>query len=159
MPTAGRRVTVGWAICCLVLFAGCERPDTVFEQQIDLGHHGWAYADSLEFSYNISDTSSHYDLVLTVGHRNDFAHQNFYVELSTSLPDGKQLSQPLSLQLADNFGEWYGNCSGDGCVAEIALQEGVKFSEAGEYRLAVSQFSREDTLVGVSMLGFRVVRW
>ncbi len=141
-----------------LFLTGCGGPEVVFTEHADLGPQGWAYADSVNYVYKINDTSQQYDLVLSVDHAPDFPSQNFYVRLTTHLPDGRLLQQPLSLQLANNFGEWYGDCSSTGCSADIALQEGTRFADTGEYRLVVSQYSREDPLPDITGLGFRVVR-
>ncbi|CAH0999579.1 Gliding motility lipoprotein GldH [Neolewinella maritima] len=133
-------------------------PDIVYEDSSALPATGWPYGDSLTYTFPVTDTSSRYDLVLTVEHTEDFAFQNFYVRLNTQLPGGTQRIQPLSLQLADNFGEWYGDCSGGNCTTEIALQEGTRFTELGEHRLVVTQFSREEILPEVTGMGFRIVR-
>lgn len=141
----------------LPLLFGCG-PDVAYERSADLGPAGWTYADSVSFDFPVADTAQRYDLVLSVTHGTEFAYQNFYVFLTTHLPDGTVLRQPLSLQLADNYGEWFGDCSGDVCTTDIALQEGTRFTETGEHRLVVSQYSRQDPLPDVSAVGFRVVR-
>ena len=146
---------VGW---CIFALASCGGPEVVYNKQQDFPNGGWAYADSVTFVYPVTDTTAQYDLVLTVDHTTDFAYQNFYVQLDTYLPDGQHLSQPLSLQLADNFGEWYGECSKESCVIEIALQQGTRFTEIGEHRLVVTQFSREDELQDITEVGFRIVK-
>ena len=149
----------GW--CCAGLLTcvtlACGGPEVVFAQSQDFGAPGWAYADSVSYAYTITDTSRLYDLVLTVDHAEDFAYQNFYVRLDTYLPDGRHLSQPLSLELADHFGQWYGDCDGGRCRTDISIQEGVRFNLPGEQRLVVTQFSREDPLPAIFGMGYRVI--
>ncbi len=148
-----------WCLGCLIclLFLACG-PDVVYQEEIELPATGWPYADSLTFTFPVTDTSGRYDLVLTVAHTEDFPYQNVYVHLTTHIPSGVLRSQPLSLQLADTFGDWYGDCSGGVCRADISLQEGTRFTEVGEHRLVVGQFSREAVLGEVTGMGFRVVR-
>ena len=150
------------AIAALIGTLGCLSlaacgPDILYQEDSNLGSDGWAYADSISYAYSVSDTSRQYDLVLSITHTSDFAYQNFYVRLATHLPDGKVLVQPLSLQLANNFGDWYGDCGSEECTTDIALQEGTRFTSPGDYRLVVSQYSREDPLPGITGVGFRVV--
>lgn len=152
------KILVALVSGCLFLLSACGGPDVVFEEQHDFGQAGWNYADSVSFPFGVADTSGRYDMVLTVDHGTDFAYQNFYVRLTTHLPDGRVLQQPLSLQLADNFGDWYGVCDGEACSTEIALQQGTRFTDPGEYRLVVTQYSREDPLAEVSGLGFQLIR-
>lgn len=132
-------------------------PDVTYQETRDIGSAGWAYADSLAFTFPVTDTSARYDLVLSVTHGTDFPYQNFYTRLATHLPDGTVLRQPLSLQLADKYGDWYGDCSGASCTVDISLQEGTRFTQLGEHRLVVTQFSREDPLPEVGAVGFRII--
>ena len=133
-------------------------PDVVYQQRSDFPAAGWAFADSVDFAFPVTDTTATYDLVLTVTHGTDFVAQNFYVHLATHLPDGTVLRQPLSLQLADKFGAWYGDCTGEVCDSDISIQEGTRFTRTGDHHLVVSQFSREDPLPEVKALGFRLVK-
>ncbi|MGB3799939.1 MAG: gliding motility lipoprotein GldH [Lewinella sp.] len=142
---------------CVLLFASCGS-DIVYQDSQEFGSDGWAYADSVAFQFPVEDTTSTYDLVLTVDHTQDFASQNFYVHLNTHLPGGTVLQQPLSLELADKFGEWYGDCDSGGCATDISLQEGTQFTQTGAHRLVVSQFSREDPLPEITGLRFRIVK-
>ena len=131
-------------------------PAPIFEEVRELGPGGWAYADSLTFDVAITDTTGRQDLRLIVGHTPDFAYQNFYVRVTTRLPDGRVLSQPVSLQLADKYGNWYGNCSRGACTSRIAIQQNLRFRQPGTYRWTVSQFSREDPLPEITALGLGI---
>lgn len=147
---------LSWGIAALV--SSCGGADIVYAQEQTFADTGWAYADSVRFDFVVDDTISRYDMVLTLDHGTEFGSQNFYVKIATHLPDGQILQQPLSLELADNFGEWYGDCSGDECVIEVALQEGTRFTAPGEYRLVVTQFSRQDPLPEINGIGFSLIR-
>ena len=147
---------VGW--CIVALVSGCGGADVVFAQEQTFTGSEWAYADSVSFNFTVEDTSSRYDLVLTVDHGTDFAYQNFYVNVNTHLPGGQVLQQPLSLELADNFGEWYGDCGGGECNIAIALQRGTRFTDEGDYRLVVAQYSRQDVLADIDGIGFQLVK-
>lgn len=148
----------GYFIALSILLTACG-PQPLYERSVDFEDGaGWNYADSLTFTYEIEDTTTAYDLVLTVDHTDAFAYQNFYVRLSTHLPNGHVLTQPLSLDLADNFGRWYADCDGiGGCTNEISIQTDTRFEKPGTYQLVVSQFSREDPLPEITGMGFRVL--
>lgn len=157
-----RRWIVDWSLVSLagllsiVLLSGCG-PNIAYEQQQEVGDMGWAYADSVAFEFVIADTLQRYDLVLSIDHTTNFPYQNFYVRVVTHLPGGRLLAQPLSLQLADNFGVWYGECSGTECTNYISLQEGARFDAIGEYRIVVEQYSRDNPLAEIRGVGFRLI--
>ncbi|WP_254827132.1 gliding motility lipoprotein GldH [Lewinella sp. JB7] len=141
---------------CL-LFSSCG-PEVTFREEVNFGSGHWSYTDSVAFVFPVADTTGRYDLVLSVDHGTEFAYQNFYVNLRTHLPSGEVLTQNLSLQLANTFGEWYGDCGEAECTLDIALQEGTRFTETGEHRLVVAQYSRDEPLRDVNGIGFRIVK-
>lgn len=116
----------------------------------------WTYADSLVFEYEIQDTMSPYNLVLAVKHSIDFPYENTYIQASTVFPDGHRVTNPVSLELADDHGQWVGNCSGSFCNAEIELASNAYFKASGKYKLVFSQFSRIDSLKGIEAIKFTI---
>ncbi len=149
-----------WGVVWLLLFAtfACGGPEVVYERTENFAGDGWAYADSVSFDYVVGDTAARYDLVLTLGHSPAYPAQNFYVRLNTHLPDGTSLSQPLSLDLANEFGEWYGDCDDGVCSVDLSIQEGTRFLSAGKHRLVVSQFTREDPVGEIASLSFKLIK-
>ncbi len=142
------------AIACLT---ACG-PDVVYERTQSFGPDGWSYADSVAFTYEIQDTAARYDLVLTVEHATDYPTQNLYLLLNTHVPTGESRSQPLSLDLADEFGQWYGDCDEEGCETELSIQTETRFPVPGSYRLVAAQFTRRDPVKEIESLAFRVIR-
>lgn len=149
------RLFIASALLCL-LMASCG-PTVVYEREYDIIESGWTYADSLSFDFNIKDTTLTYEYLLDLAHSAYFPQQNFYVKLHTRFPSGKRSSQQLSLQLADNFGQWYGDCSGAGCNLSIPILQNARFESAGSYSLIVEQFTRDNPLQEISAVGLRVV--
>ena len=116
----------------------------------------WSYADSLDFSFRIDDTLQLYDLWLEVEHAVDYPYQNLYTRIHTRFPSGQRLSEPLSLELADKVGRWYGDCSRNSCTLRIPIQQGAFFDQPGNYHITVEQYMRQDPVQGVRHVGFFV---
>lgn len=129
-------------------------PSYIFEETKVIAENGWSYTDSLNFDFEIADTSTIYDLHLILDHKDDFASQNTYIRLKLRFPDGKRTDEQLSLQMADEFGVWLGDCRGENCSLDIPIQTGAYFSQSGSYQLTVEQFSREELLPGITALTF-----
>lgn len=118
----------------------------------------WTYADSLVFDYRIEDTLTPYDLKLLVRHSDAYAYENLYIQASTSFPDGRIVVNPVSLELADQQGQWVGKCSGHTCNAEITMASKAYFQVPGSYRLVLKQFSRMASLDGVEAVQLQILR-
>ncbi len=141
---------VSFVISCI----GCG-PDIIYEQTHELPGT-WSYADSAVFAYTIADTSQAYDLVLTVDHTDEFPTQNLYARFVTHYPNGLVQSEPVTLELADRFGNWLGDCRGADCTLHIPLQAGARYPEPGRYGLTLHQYSRSAELAGLTGIGLEV---
>lgn len=144
-------------LLCLLSFGifACG-PAYLYEESHSLEDNVWSYGDSLHFTFTVSDTQQIYNLYLEVAHSPDYAYQNLYTRIHTRFPNGEQLSEPLSLQMADQVGRWFGDCNQSRCQFSIPIQQGAFFNQSGSYQVMVEQFMREDNLTGISEIGFKV---
>ena len=141
------------ALFLLLALTACG-PGYVYEKTRPIAETGWTYSDSLTYDFEIADTSTIYDLHLIVDHKDNFPSQNTYIRLKLRFPNGQRTDEQVSLQMADEFGLWLGNCSGEDCSLDIPIQTGAYFSQAGQYQLTVEQFSREENLSGITAITF-----
>ncbi len=147
-------LTTSFLVALLLTACG---PELIFEEAYELPAGTWTYADSVVFAYEIVDTSRSYDLVLDIHHRDVFATQNLYGQFTTVYPNGTRQTEPLSLELADNSGQWLGECAGEDCTLTLPLQVSTRYPAAGRYEMVVRQFMRRDSVEGVSGFGLRIV--
>lgn len=138
-----------------ILFFGCGS-DYLYEKAYPIDSGNWAYTDKLDFSFEIMDTLSIYNLWLEVEHSVDYGYQNLYTRIHTRFPSGDQLQEPLSLEMADKVGRWYGDCNSRTCKLKIPIQQGAFFDQTGTYHLTVEQFMRENPVNGINTISFMV---
>lgn len=132
-------------------------PDYIVNEKRDIAGSAWTYADSLQFEADIADTSTVYDLWLGLDHSPDFEWQNLYVQVHTLFPDGRRLSSPLSLELADLGGVWQSDCNSKRCRFRVPIQEGAWFQQSGKYVFTIEQFMRVSPLPGVQSVSFQII--
>ncbi len=137
----------------LFLLMGCG-PKYVYERTYELPGGVWAYADTLSFEFEVSDTATVYNLWLTIAHADTFRNQNIYTQIRTYFPGGDRLEELLSLELAGEFGNWNGDCRSGVCTLRIPIQTNAFFNQPGAYRLVLEQYMRRDSLLGIEQLGF-----
>jgi len=128
----------------------------IYEKDISLPENTWAYANKLDFPFEISDTKALQNLYLDITHNTEFKTQNMYVKFHTKSPSGKIVSDLVSLELAEKDGVWFGDCGGEWCDLRIPIQSGAYFDETGTYTLSIEQYTRTESLKGVKSIGFRV---
>jgi gliding motility-associated lipoprotein GldH len=148
---------LGAAFFCLVFGCG-KKEDIVFEKKHDFQKQEWAYADSLNFTFDIADTATLYDIVLDIGHRTDFPYQNLYTQIGLNFPTGQRAQQLVNIDLADNTGKWFGEGSGDLRHYEVNIQTNAFFNQIGKHSYTLTQFMRSDILRGVESLAFKLIK-
>jgi len=67
-------------------------PNIVYEESHTL-NETWGYGDAIEFSFDIDDASTVYDILLTVNHSSDFSYQNFYTQITTTYPTAEEFTR------------------------------------------------------------------
>lgn len=144
-----------WVLIFGLFITACGHR-TVYSEHHALPESGWTYADSLNFSVEIVDTLRLYDLIIDLVHQKDYPFQNLYTRIHTTFPDGKRLTQVLSLELAGKTGKWEGRCSGSRCRLSLPIQKKAYFNQSGNYAFTIEQYMRVDSLKGIQSLGLRV---
>lgn len=140
------------SVIIIATTAACG-PKVIFDENRDVSDP-WKYQNTIEYAYEIIDTTLAYDLQLIVKHSTEFSFENLYIKTTTTFPDGKSVTNPVSLQLADPNGNWIGDCSGRACKTNIEIFSGAHFKNAGKYGLSIQQFSRNEQLSGIQ--GFQL---
>lgn len=150
------RIAVYTAIGALVLIViSCD--SAYYDRSTSFDNSFWLYDDARSFSFDITDTTKIFDMILEVDHTDEFPYQNLYLKTSTSFPSDTVISQLLSLDMANEAGFWFGDCSASNCQISIPIQSGVHFQEVGTYQLELLQHSRSDTLVGLKSIGLKLL--
>ena len=147
----------GSSLLLALSFIACQS-NVHFEKTYSFDPAIWSHVDTLDFSFEITDTTQLFDIALDVEHTTDFPMQNLYVQFYTQFPSGLRLSKLVSLELADKAGVWFGSCNADDCRVRIPLQNGAFFNELGSYTITVEQYTRQKDLRGVQSMGLALER-
>ncbi|TVQ41867.1 MAG: gliding motility lipoprotein GldH [Saprospirales bacterium] len=140
----------------IIIFSSCgER--TYFSNTVEFEDGKWTYEDLFENSFSIADTSASYHLILDMVHDRDYPFQNVYMNITTHFPVDTAVTDLLSIDMADRFGQWHGNCRGDICNLRVFLQQNISFKEPGDYTVVFEQYTRREELNGIYELNFRII--
>ena len=138
-----------------LLLSSCK-PELVLDQKVRIAEPGWTQAQTIAFTWEIQDTQQLYGMYLTVGHQSELSYRNLYIKSLTTFPNQTKKDQIISLELYDETGNPYGDCSASSCNTEIELQGKTKFPEPGSYQLELQQYSRLDTFAGIRDFHLRI---
>lgn len=128
----------------LVLLVSCG-PTPIFEHSFEFEQAIWSYDDPKSISFTAPDTSNQYDLILDVIHDKAYAYENLYIQLQTIFPDATDITDEVSIPLLGKDGRWVGKGSEQKRI-RVYLQQALKFREAGEHKIVLNQFSRDEEL-------------
>lgn len=141
-----------WFYLFTVLFLASCGPTPHFSELVELDNTKWTTEEVIVFSPLIEDLDSAYDLHLIIDHNQNYSYENIYFKIITKFPDQNSQEELLSVDLADNKGQWVGNCSGDDCKCKVYLLENFRFPSSGTYHFEIGQYSRDENLAGINSL-------
>ena len=128
----------------------------ISSSSIEIDHNGWNSIDNASFDWDVIDLDLKYDAFIDIRHNSDYPYSNLYLFLDFTFPNGNQRSDTLACVLADERGRWFGSGIGDIIDHRVSFQENFEFPINGKYRLKVAHGMRQDPLVGITDLGFRL---
>lgn len=144
--------------CALCLFS-CQTID-LYEKTANIPGHKWKSNFKPSFTFTIKDTSSPYQLFITLRHRDKYDFNNIYLNITTIQP-GQDSSQSAlyDLKLGNDEKGWLGSGMDDIYEHRIPLTPTgtpFYFRKPGEYTFTLEQAMREDPLEDVMNVGLRI---
>jgi len=141
-------------LATLFLFSCGE--NYLYEKTYDIEKGAWKYDNTLDYAFEITDTTKVYNLLLEVGHSVDYAYQNCYFKIHTQFPSGEKTEQLLSIDLADGIGRWQGDCGSTSCTVLLDIQKQAFFNALGTHTITLEQYMRKDPLKGIESLAIKL---
>ena len=136
--------------------AACGTID-VFEKNVSFPNHEWSSAFKPEISFEISDTTSLYNIYIVLRHTDAYRYKNIWMNIYTQVPGDTLLKQRLDLLLAADDKGWLGSGMDDIFEHRIRItSEPQKLAKAGLYKFRLEQIMREEPLQYVMNVGIRV---
>lgn len=141
----------------IVLFiSACETID-VFEKNVSIPNHEWSSSYQPEIAFEISDTTSLYNIYVVLRHTDAYRYKNIYLNIYTQLPGRAPFKEQVDLQLATDDKGWLGSGMDDIFEHRIRItKEPQKLSKSGVYKFKLEQIMREEPLQHVMNVGIRV---
>jgi gliding motility-associated lipoprotein GldH len=140
----------GILFICLILIS-CGKSH-YYSEEVSIINQEWNYNQIPEFEFQISDTISKFNLVLTMIHSAEYSFQNLYTNFHTTSPDGTEIEDMVSLEFANKFGQWYGKCNREKCDLQIMLRENISFKDIGTYKIGIEQYMRKESIPGINSI-------
>ncbi len=134
------------------LLIACNN-NKVFKTQKELGNSIWTYSDVFRSVIPVKDIAEPYDIYFSIEHTENYPFQNIYLRISDDF-HGKINIDTINFDLYDKYGIAKGKKHGKNYNVSILLRKSFKFKNPGDYKIEIEQFTRTDSLEGVTGLGF-----
>ncbi len=147
-------------ILLILLFAStivsCVKID-LFEKQVDIPSQQWFYNNVPLFTFQITDTTSLYNLYIVLRHTDAYVYNNIWLKLGSEVPGDTIHFQNMNLSLATDANGWEGTGINDIFEVRKNITPGpVPFKKPGTYTFSISQIMRENPLSHILNVGLRI---
>jgi gliding motility-associated lipoprotein GldH len=141
----------------LIFLVSCS-DNRVYDTMSDISESQWTDKQDLTYNIDIKDTSARYSLYYLVRYNNDNPYYNLYVTRYLHDSSDKFISKKLQgMDLFDpKNGMPYGSGLGTYKDYEILSEDKIKFPYAGNYKIKIKQYMRQDTIIGIKSFGVKI---
>jgi gliding motility-associated lipoprotein GldH len=139
-----------------VVFVSCISIDH-FEKQVQIPSQQWYYSNVPEFTFQITDTVSLYNVYIVLRHTDLYQYNNIWLRVGSSTPTDSMHYQNINLRLATDSKGWEGTGMDDIFEVRKNISAGpLSFKTSGNYTFSIAQIMRENPLPYILNVGIRV---
>ena len=145
------RLSLAILLLVSLLFSSCSG-DAIFSSNTSFSD-GWGQQDTVKINLPELDSTAAYNLFLNVRNSNDYPFNNLFLIVGMEFPQGKTVTDTIEYRMANPDGTWMGTGIGSIKESKLWYKEGVRFTEAGTYKLSIVHAVRNNGAVqGVERL-------
>ena len=140
-----------------VLCGSCDS-ERIFENNVEFRDRNWKIAQSVQFEFQIADTSRRYNLWMNIRNSLDYPYARIFVNYDLQKDSATLTKKMMAAYLFDQkTGKPFGNTGiGDIYDHQFPILKNYSFDKAGVYKIRLNQFMRMDTIPGILAVGVRV---
>jgi gliding motility-associated lipoprotein GldH len=116
----------------------------------------WKLTNIPTFKVPITDTINSNNVIFFIRNSSSYPFRNIYLFVTTTSPDGKQITDTLQYNLANEMGTWYGKGFGDVHELNLPYKSNVYFPKKGTYDFKIQHGMRVENLKGIYDFGLRI---
>ena len=139
--------------CFILTLSSCITFD-VYEKNHLFPTQTWKSSDTLNFSFDVTDTNSYHNFYFVLRHQERYPFKNIWVELQVKDPDTTTIIK-REFSLADNS-KWLGSTIDDITDYRLIFNPQPIRLKKGSYSFTIKQVMRVDPLPYVLSAGIRV---
>lgn len=138
----------------VVLFA-CDS-QTIYNESFDLPNETWAEDDTLETTFEVTDTLHYHNLWLNTRLTETYPFANIYFKVILKGPNNLSKNEIMNFDVADKAGKWLGKGTGDFHSYNFPIYNELSLKKRGKYTLKIVQYMRTESLQGIHDRGVKI---
>lgn len=138
----------------IIGLASCQTID-IYEKTASFPQHSWRSAERPSFTFEITDTTSLYNIFLVLRHEDAYSYNNIWVNLTVKGPTDT-VTIRREFILGNNRQGWLGSGMDDIFEHRISFNSTPAPLHKGKYTFTIQQDMREDPLDHILNAGIRV---
>ena len=142
-------------LASFILLSSCNS-NVVYTDSLPMAAKIWELMNVSSFRVPINDTINSNNVNFMIRTGSSYPFRNIYLFISTTSPDGKNITDTLEYYLADEKGKWYGKGFGDIHELNLPYKSNVFFPLKGTYLFKIQHGMRIEDLKGVYDFGLRI---
>jgi len=137
----------------------CSGNEFVNQTQ-SMGEIGWIQKNKFEIPFEITDTTTLYDMQVAIRQTNTYSFYNLYFISEILNGDGTRMkkAEAEAIFYDAKSGKPKGSGLGDMYSHSYTIFKNLKFPKSGAYRIRLQQNMRIDTLEGIVSIGASLVK-
>lgn len=134
----------------------CRQID-VYEKNTPIPKYEWNNSFAAKGSFIISDTTSLYNIYVTLRHTDAYAYNNIWLQIGLKNPGDTLRYQRVDLSLGNDQNGWEGTGMNDiWDVRKKLNDQALQFKKPGEYSFEIRQVMRDEPLKNIISAGMRI---
>ena len=134
----------------------CRQID-VYEKNTPIPKYEWKSSFAATGSFNIKDTTSLYNIYVTLRHTDAYAYNNIWLQIGLKNPGDTLRFQRVDISLGNDQNGWEGTGMNDiWDVRKKLNDQALQFKKPGEYNFEIRQVMRDEPLKNIISAGMRI---
>lgn len=148
------RLLPAFLIGLVLCLSSCAHPEMYYRYH-SFEESSWHKDSVVRFDLPVTDTLSSYDVFIEVRNNNKYPYKNLWLFVDFQLPSGETRRDTVEINLADDYGKWYGKGLS---LYELTVpyEQNRQYHHKGSYVYTIQQAMRDDILTGISDIGLKI---
>ena len=112
--------------------------------------------DTIQFTYNVDNTDTKYDVSLFLRNNLDYSYRNIYMFVEILHLNNIVITDTIQYAITDKYGRWYGRGMGDTKDNYFLFERNMNFPQTGAYTFNITHGMRTNPLLGCNRIGLKI---